>query len=169
MQQVAYLQGLLTEDKELRRLARSYLYHDLPYPAARVLEEGLEEGTIEGDAKAYELLANSWIAGREYDRSLPPLQMAAEHSEDGNLFVRLGQVHLQREQWGEATVWLQRGIEKGGLDKLGKAQLLLGIAYYNNQRVGRARSSFVRARQHDSTRVQAQRWITHIENEQKTG
>ena len=169
VQQVAYLQGLLTEDKELRRLARSYLYHDLPYPAARVLEKGLEEGTIERDAKAYELLANSWIAGREYDRSLQPLQKAAEHSEDGNLFVRLGQVHLQREQWGEATVWLQRGIERAGLDKPGNAQLLLGIAYYNDQRVGRARSSFVRARQHDSTRVQAQRWITHIENEQKTG
>jgi tetratricopeptide (TPR) repeat protein len=35
VQQAAHTQGLLTEDKELRRLARSYLYHDLPYPAAR--------------------------------------------------------------------------------------------------------------------------------------
>ena len=41
VQQVAYFQGLLTEDRELRRLARSYLYHDLPYPAAKVLEKGL--------------------------------------------------------------------------------------------------------------------------------
>jgi tetratricopeptide (TPR) repeat protein len=35
VQQVAYAQGFLTEDKELRRLARSYLFHELPYPAAR--------------------------------------------------------------------------------------------------------------------------------------
>jgi tetratricopeptide (TPR) repeat protein len=168
VQQVAYLQGLLTEDKELRRLARSYLYHDLPYPAAQVLEKGIAEGAIEADAESFELLANSWIAAREYDRSLPPLQKAADLSEDGNLFVRLGQVHLQREEWGRAAEQLQEAIEKGGLKNPGNAQLLLGIAYYNDRRVGQARSSFVRAREHESTRAKAESWITHIENENST-
>jgi tetratricopeptide (TPR) repeat protein len=169
VQQVAYLQGLLTEDKELRRLARSYLYHDLPYPAAKVLEKGIEEGAIERDAKAFELLANSWIAAREYDRSLPPLQKAAALSDDGNLFVRLGQVHLQREEWSQAADQLRRAIEKAGLENPGNAELLLGIAYYNDRRVGQARSSFMRARQHESTRAKAQNWITHIESEARTG
>jgi tetratricopeptide (TPR) repeat protein len=146
-QQVAYLQGLLTEDKELRRLARSYLYHNLPYPAAKVLEKGIQDGAIEKDAKAYELLANSWIAAREYDRSLEPLREAAERAEDGMLFVRLGQVHLQREEWDQAAERLRQAVEKGGLEKPGTAQLLLGIAYYNAQRVGPARSAFLRARQ----------------------
>ena len=165
VQQVAYLQGLLTEDKELRRLARSYLYHDLPYPGAKVLETGLADGSIKADAAAFELLANSWIASREYDRSLPPLQRAAELSEDGELFVRLGQVHLQREEWDEAAERLRQALEKGGLDKPGTAQLLLGIAYYNGERVGPARSAFVRARRHDAARAEANRWIDHIENE----
>ena len=137
-------QGLLTEDKELRRLARSYLYHDLPYPAAKVLEKGLEDGAIDADAEAYELLANSWIAAREYDRSLAPLQKAAELSDDGNLFVRLGQVHLQREEWSEAAEQLQQAIEKGGLEDPGNAELLLGIAYYND-RARRAGALLVRA------------------------
>jgi tetratricopeptide (TPR) repeat protein len=165
VQQVAYFQGLLTEDKELRRLARSYLYHELPYPAAQVLEKGIEEGRIEADAKAFELLANSWIAAREYDRSLGPLGKAAALAEDGNLYIRLGQVHLQREEWKGAAEMLHQALEKGGLDDPGNAQLLLGIAYYNDQRVGRARSSFTKARQHDSTREAAERWITHIERE----
>jgi len=169
VQQVAYLQGLLTEDKELRRLARSYLYHDLPYPAARVLERGLEDGEIEVNASAFELLANSWIASREYDRSLAPLRKAAELSEDGKLSVRLGQVHLQREEWDKAAERLREALEKGGLDKPGTAQLLLGIAYYNGQRVGPARSAFVRAKRHDAARAEAERWISHIENEQEKG
>jgi tetratricopeptide (TPR) repeat protein len=169
VQQVAYLQGLLTEDKELRRLARSYLYNDLPYPAAHVLEKGLAEGAIEADAEAFELLANGLIAAREYDRSLTPLEKAAELSDDGNLFVRLGQVHLQREEWRQAAEQLREAIEKGGLKNPGNAQLLLGIAYYNDRRVGQARSSFVRASQHDSTREKAERWITHLENEARTG
>jgi tetratricopeptide (TPR) repeat protein len=168
-QQVAYLQGLLTDDKELQRLARSYLYHDLPYPAAKVLEKGIEEGTIPKDAKAYELLANSWIAAREYNRSLGPLLEAAEFSDDGKLFVRLGQVYLQREEWDEAAKRLQQGIEKGGLDKPGNAQLLLGIAYYNGNRVGPARAAFSRALQHESTRAEADRWIAHLATEDKQG
>jgi tetratricopeptide (TPR) repeat protein len=168
VQQVAYLQGLLTEDKELRRLARSYLYHDLPHPAALVLERGLEEGAVETDAESFELLANSWIAAREYDRSLPPLQKAAELAEDGNLLVRLGQVYLQREEWSRAAERLREAIDKGGLDNPGNAQLLLGVAYYNDQRVAQARSSFLRARQHDSTREKAEDWIAHIENEART-
>jgi len=169
VQQVAYMQGLLTEDKELRRLARSYLYNDLPYPAAKVLEKGLADGMIEPDAESYELLANSWIAAREYDHSLEPLQKAAQLSDDGNLYVRLGQVHLQREEWREAAEQLQKAIQKGGLDNPGNAQLLLGIAYYNDKRVSLARSSFVRAREHASTREKAETWITHIENEMRAG
>ena len=165
VQQVAYAQGLLTEDKELRRLARSYLFHELPYPAAQVLEKALEDGAIARDSEALELLANSWIAAREYERSLDPLRSAAELSEDGNLYVRLGQVHMQREAWNEASALLEKAVEKGGLKDPGNAELLLGIAYYNGAQVARARSSFLRARQHDSTRNAANRWITHLDTE----
>ena len=165
VQQVAYAQGLLTEDKELRRLARSYLYHELPYPAAQVLEKALEDGEIARDSEAFELLANSWITAREYERSLDPLQSAAELSENGNLYVRLGQVHMQREAWNEASVLLEKAVEKGDLKDPGNAALLLGIAYYNSAHVARARSSFLRARQHDATRNAANRWITHLDTE----
>ncbi len=164
-QQVAYAQGLLTEDKELRRLTRSYLYHDLPYPAAKVLEKGLEEGAIASDVESLELLANSWIAAREYDQALAPLREAAERSQDGKLYVRLGQVHMQREEWSEAAKLLKKAVEKGGLEDPGNAQLLIGISYYNDERVAPARSSFLRARRHDSTRSEADRWITHLERE----
>jgi hypothetical protein len=166
VQQVAYMQGFLIEDKALRRLARSYLYHDLPYPAAGVLEKGLEDGAIEADAESFELLANSWIAAREFERSLPPLERAAELAEDGNLYVRLGQVQLQREGWNEATNWLEKAIAKGSLKSPGNARLLLGIAYYNADRRAKARSSFQQASKHDATREEAERWIMHIDNEE---
>ncbi len=168
-QQVAYLQGFLEEDKELRRLARSYLYHNLPYPAAKVLAKAIAEGQVERDPEALELLANSWIAAREYDKALDPLREAAERSTDGNLYLRLGQVYMQREEWGRATEMLQKAVQKGGLKSFGNAQLLLGICYYNDQRVDQARSSFARAREHEATREAAERWITHIERETGSG
>ena len=167
VQQVAYAKGLLDGDAELRRLARSYLYRELPFPAAKVLSQALEDGNVKRDSESLELLANSWIAAREYDRSLPPLREAAQFSQDGKLYVRLGQVHMQREEWPQATENLQKAIDKGGLTDMGSAELLLGIAYYNDSRIDRARSQFARARKHESSRAEADRWLIHIENEAK--
>jgi tetratricopeptide (TPR) repeat protein len=168
VQQVAYQQGLLTEDKELRRLARGYLYADLPHPASEVLAKGMDDGLIERDAEAYELLANSRIAAREYDAALPPLAKAAELADDGELYVRLGQVRLQREEWSEAASMFQKALDRGGLEKPGNALLLLGIASYNDGRTGPARSYFVRARKHEASRPQAEKWLKHIENETRS-
>lgn len=165
VQQLAYTQGLLTSDKDLLRLARSYLYHDLPYPAARVLERGLEEKQIEPDTDAFELLGNSWIAAREYDEALEPLQTAASLSEDGQLYTRVAQVQLQREEWKGAAQALRNAIQKGGLDDPGQVHLLLGIAYYSDERVSQARPWFVRARQHESSRTEAEAWLEHIARE----
>ncbi len=169
VQQLAYALDLLTEDSELRRLARSYLYHQLPHPAAEVLEKGLEEDRIEAGHEVLELLGNSWIAAREFGKALEPLRRAAMLSEDGRLYLRLAQVHVQREQWKEAAQLLQKALEKGGLEDPGRAHLLLGISYYSDDRPGRARSAFARARAHDSSRTEADAWLEHIDRENQTG
>jgi tetratricopeptide (TPR) repeat protein len=165
VQQLAYAQGLLVGDKELRRLARSYLYHELPFWAARVLAEGLEEERIEADVEALELLANSWISAREYDAALEPLRRAAAVSEDGALYVRLGQVLIQREQWREAAQALEQALAKDGLEDAGKAKLLLAISLYSGGRPTAARRWFARASEHESTRKQGTAWLAHIDRE----
>ncbi len=169
VQQIAHLQGFLTEDRELQRLARSYAFAGLPFEAANVLDEGLGGESIEGDAKAYEFLANSWIQAREYDRSVPPLRRAAELSENGDLYVRLGQVQMAQEQWKEAVSLFEKAIEKGDLRNPGSAELLLGIALYNDDRVGPARFKFERAKNFEKTRKAANDWLTHIDREARSG
>ena len=51
------------------------------------------------------------------------------------------------------------------IKKPGSAQLLLGIAYYNNKEVFRAKSSFIEASNHEKYRANAEQWIAHIEKE----
>lgn len=171
VQQIAYQQGLLTKDKELQRLARSYLFKNLPYPAAKVLQKGLDEGQIEPGPKVYELLANAWIAAREFSKAEAPLARAAELSDDGRLYVRLAQVKMQNEQWSEAAGLIRKALDKGGFDEkqLASAQLLLGICYYNANQVGPARTAFRQARRHESMREQADAWIAHIAKETQSG
>ena len=165
--QLAYSQGYLTEDDELRRLAQLLLFLGLPYRAAQVLEDGLEQQRMEADSEAYELLGNSWIAAREFDKTVEPLTQAAEIGQDGDLFVRLAQVQIQREKWASAALALRRAIEIGNLTKPGDAKLLMGIAAYNSDRPKQARTWFSRARAHEETRSEADQWLSHIEREQQ--
>jgi len=165
IQQLAHSQGLLTEPDELRRLVRTYLFRELPYPAAVVLESAIDEGRIEADQEMLELLGNAWIAAREYEKAIVPLERAAELSEDGKLYLRLGQVRVQREDWEQATELIQKAIRKGGLEDDGKAHLLLGISYYSDDHPDSARVAFQRARSHETTRTEASAWLDYIERQ----
>jgi tetratricopeptide (TPR) repeat protein len=166
-QQLAYAQGLLTTDRELTRLAQLFLFNDLPFSAAVVMQKGLADGTIENDSDNWRLLGDSWLAAREYEKALEPLHNAAELSDDGDLYVRLGQVYVQREEWGKAIETLGQALGKGSLKDVGNAHLLIGIANYNQKKIGAARTSFAKARDSEKTKDSANRWLKHIEREQR--
>jgi len=170
-QQLAYVQGLLVEDRELQRLAELYLYYELPYRSARVMQKGFEEEKIEPDDKSLELLANSLLAAKEYDTAMKPLTEAAELSEEGDLYMRLGQVYIQREEWEKASSALENALDKGGLQKPCNSQLLLGIAHYNDGNPGEANNWFRKARRDENEDCQtaAHRWMMHLERESQQG
>ena len=163
--QLAYRAGLLTEPAQLQRLTDLLLQVGIPHRAGLILSQALEQKKLEADAKAWEKLGNCWIAAREYDKAIEPLGRAAALASAGELYVRLAEVHVQREEWGRAADALRRGLDKGGLRSPGNAQLLMGIAFYNQAKPQEARAWFERASQHGSSRAQAQGWLRHVERE----
>ena len=163
--QLAYEGGFLTTDADLRRLGQLLLYLGLPYRSARLLELGMEEERLEPDIESLSMIGNSWIAAREFEASIAPLEQAASLSEDGELYVRLAQVHVQRENWDGATDALRKGIEKGDLEDPGGANLLMGIAFYSQERRTEARRWFQRATAFENTRGEARVWVTHVDQE----
>jgi tetratricopeptide (TPR) repeat protein len=162
LMQLSYEQGFLTSDRELRRLGQMYLYLGLPQRAAAFMEKAMAEQKVEIDAKSLELLANSRLVARDLERAIEPLARAAEMSEEGDVYVRLGQIYLEREDWDAAADALSKGLERG-VKKEGKAQLLLGIAYYNRSEPKNARRAFRAARKFEDSKTGALRWIEMLE------
>jgi len=160
--QLANSAGLVTEDGEIRRLADLLLFNDVPYRGAQVLEAAIEKKIVNLDDKLYEKLANCWIAAKEFDKSIPPLQRAGELAASGDTFVRLGEVHVQREDWAAAITAIQRGVDKGQLKDPGNAQLMLGIAHYSQKEFAAARPFFERARQSEKHRQIADSYLQAI-------
>jgi len=124
--QLAFDAGLLTEDAEIRRYVDLLAFNNLPYRGARVLEDALDRQAVSlVDAAVYEKLADCWIAAREFERAVAPLQRAAELSSSGNPLVRLAEVHAQRDDWLAAEVALRGALAKGGLRDVAHADVLL--------------------------------------------
>jgi tetratricopeptide (TPR) repeat protein len=163
--QLAYGAGLVTEDSEIRRLADLLLFNDVPYRGAQVLESGIEKKAVNVDDKLYEKLANCWIAAGELEKSLQPLQRAAELSSTGEMFVRLGEVNIQREDWGAAQAALDRGISKGQLKDTANAQMLMGIALFNQKKLAEAKTWFQRASQSEKHRNMSRGYIQLIDSQ----
>ena len=144
--QLAYDAGLLTEDAEIRRYVDLLVFNNLPYRGARVLEDAIErQGVSLVDAAVYEKLANCWIAAREFERAVAPLQRAGDLSSSGELFARLAEVNVQRDDWPAAETALRRALARGGLRDPANAELLLGISLLNQKRLDEARRWFEQA------------------------
>ena len=160
--QLAHHLGLVTEDADVRRLADLLVFNGIPYRGAQVLEAAIEHQAVTLDDKLYEKLANCWIAAGELDKSLAPLQRAAELAPSGDAYVRLGEVQAQREDWPAAIAAIQRGVDKGQLKDPGNADLWLGIAHYSQKAFNAAIPFFERAGRSDRHRQLAESYLQAI-------
>ena len=161
--EVAYRGGLLTEEQDVQRLAQILIQISIPQRAAKILSQALEQGRLKSDAKTQELIANCWIAARDYDKAMAPLRKAADLSDSGELYVRLAEVYVQREDWTNASGVLRLGLDKGKLKSPGNAKLLMGMSIYHQKKLAEAQSWFQRAREHAESRTQADAWLRHVE------
>jgi len=167
VQEAAYEQDLLTEHREYLTLARLFLQNDVPYEAAQVIEGGIERGVVEPVADAWELLGSAYLQAREYEKAVGPLERAAEVSQGGEVYLRLGEVYLNRYRWADARRALASAIRKGGVEDVGLAHLLLGIANAGESRYEAAKTSLTIAGAYDKHAEVARQWIEHVERERQ--
>jgi len=163
----AYKAGHLDKSTELVNLAQMWMFHGVPHRAATLVEQHIKTGKIDSNEKNWELLANAWVASREYDKSIDPLRRAAELGNNGENYVRLAQAFTESENWKEVVDALEKALAKGGLRNRGQVHLLEGVALYNLKRLEPARQAFLKASQEKDTQRTARSWLTHVEREQQ--
>lgn len=162
--QMAHHAGLLTEGSEYQRLADFMMVSNMPYSAGELVTKAIDEKKIEPDLKTWESLANSWVAAREFRKALPILDRAGQMSDNGNNLLRLGEVNIQLSDWGPAATALEQALNKGGLRDTGYAQLMLGIALYNQEKLREAKTWFERAANSQSQGKTARGYIQLIDS-----
>ena len=165
--EVLYGKGYLTSASHVTNLANLYLLHGLPYKAAVLLEKEMGEEIVKSNDRNLRLLSQAWYQAREDQKAIPPLERAAKLSDDGSLYVRLGQAHINLEQWAEASAALQKGLQLGGLKRNDTANIMLGMALFNQKRLEQARRAFTKAASDNRSKRAATQWIAYVDSEIK--
>src|SRR4029434_6213431 len=101
-----------TEHSAVPHLSGLLFVRALPFQCAQEVEAAMASGTLKPDADAYRMLANCFVAARESERALAPLANARALAPDGEMYLLLGQMHLQKERYPEALDALNKGLAK---------------------------------------------------------
>lgn len=148
-------------EEEIFKLARLYLQNNIPYSAAKLLEQASKDGRVKTDYSSLKLLADSWAAARQPEKELHYLTRAADMQKDGTLYQRAGQILFRLERWREAVKMFDNALTKG-LKSPGQSYLLKGIAAHQAGQAEVAAKAFERAGRYKDTRQQAEQWLAQV-------
>lgn len=166
--EVAFEAGWLTSSAELSSYAQLLLAAEIPYTAARVLEDGLENGRIDATPASWELLSQAFVLAREEERALPALARAAELATDGEIDLRLAHAHATLYRWQECADAAERALDRG-LENPDDAHVQLGSCLVGLKRFDAARNAFRVAAGTPRSRDVARRWLEFVEAEERWG
>ena len=161
----AFTQGMFEKESEYVTMAQLYMQHEVPYKAAKVMQEQMDNGIVSKEAKNYRLLSQALTLAAEDEASIPALQEAARLSTDGELNLRLGNAYLNLSQYSECVAAIREGVRKGGIKSPDNAQISLGMCLYNLKEYQNAITAFREAGKTQRSARIARQWISVIESD----
>ena len=159
--ELAYTKDFLKK-KQIMQLCKNYLYFEMPYKAALVLEKEMAIGRIDSTLESLNMLVDAWILAQESEKAESVFNEIINSYNDEKSRLRLGQLHIENEKWEKAVDILNIELESEDLTLISKINLLLGIAQFNTENIAEARISFTQALSDKSTKEQAEWWLDHI-------
>ena len=85
------------------------------------------------------------MQAKEHVKSIPPLKKAASKSGDGDLYIRLGQSYVNLDRWPQAVEALRNGLKKGKVKRRDQANIMLGLALFEQKKFESSKRAFVNA------------------------
>jgi tetratricopeptide (TPR) repeat protein len=165
--ELAYTKNLLKKE-DIIQFIKNYLYLEMPYKAATVLEKEMAIGDIEANKEMLTMLVDSWLLAQEYEKAIPVFSEIINKYNDDNTRLRLGQLYLESEEWKKAIEVLDVKLQIENKTLSSKINLLLGIAEYHSENLSKATQAFNQALSDKSTEEQAKWWLEHLKKKTKS-
>lgn len=160
--EVASRLGFLKGADEQLQLVTLTAQIGAPFEAGSLLQSLLDRKQLADSIANRKLLAQLWLAAREESLALPALQAVVRSAPSAELYQQIAQLHLDRDEYGDAATALQQAVRLGKPD--GKTWLALGFAQYQQADVDGALASFQQADKLADGHAAAGEWIHYLES-----
>ena len=168
--EVAHAGGYLDRERDVLNYGGLLMQEEVPYRAAKWMQVGFDEELVEATAKNLQSLGQAYQIAQDIDDAIPILENAGKLSEEGEIFSRLSQLYLEKDEYKKCTDAADSALEKG-VDREYNTEIVLGMCLFNRDRLTQARKTFVTARRHaradknESVERICNQWITYIDRD----
>jgi tetratricopeptide (TPR) repeat protein len=160
--EVASRLGYLRDAQDRLRLVTLTAQIGAPFEAGSLLSGWIDSKDLADDAANRKLLATLWLAAREKKLALAALDRALAMSPSNELLQQKAQLHMEREEYAEAT----KDLEKLATTPLRSGNMLmtLGLARYQQADIDGALTAFRSAQDFAPSKKLAADWIKYLES-----
>jgi tetratricopeptide (TPR) repeat protein len=160
---LAYKQGFLVKESEIKTLASLYSQNVVPYKAAILLEKHIDSGLVPRDDKNLSSLANAWHAAQNIDKAAKYYGEIAKMTNLAKHYSKQGMLLKQDEQFKPAIVALTKAIELG-VENEGRLQMSIAESHFYLEQYKQAYKAISLAMKDPKTRRSAKGWESFIKD-----
>jgi len=154
---LAYKQGFLEKEGQIKTLANLYSSNESPYRAARLLEKHIASGLVKRDDKNIASLANAWHAAQHVGTAAKYYGELAKMTNEAKHYRKQGMLLKQDEQFAKAIPALNKAIELGAKNE-GRIYMSIAESYFYLENYKQAYAAINKAMEDPKSRKAAKGW-----------
>ena len=161
--ELAYTQGYLEKESEIKVLASLYSQGGIPFKTATLLEKHIASGLVKRDDKNLNTIANAWHAAQNIDKAASYYGELAKMTNSAKHFSKQGMLLKQDEQFKGAITALNKAIELG-VQNEGTLQMSIAESYFYLEQYKQANIAIKKAMADPKTKKAAKGWASFIQD-----
>jgi tetratricopeptide (TPR) repeat protein len=154
---LAYKQGFLDKESQIKTLANLYSSAEAPYLAAKLLEKHIASGLVKRDDKNISTLANAWHAAQHVGKAANYYGELAKMTNEAKHYRKNGMLLKQDEQFSKAIPALEKALELG-VDNKGRIYMSIAESYFYLEKYKQAHIAINKAMEDPKSRKAAKGW-----------
>jgi len=154
---LAYRQGFLEKESQIKTLANLYSSNESPYKAAKLLEKHIASGLVKRDDKNISTLANAYHAAQHVGTAAKYYGELAKMTNEAKHYRKHGMLLKQDEQFSKAIPALNKALELGVKNK-GRIYMSIAESYFYLEKYKKAYTAINKAMKDPKSRKAAKGW-----------
>ena len=159
--QIAYNNGYLESETELKTLGQMYANNNIPYKAATIYEKYLKSGKIKKDRTMLTAIASNFQAAREFAKAAQYYGELAALTNEADAYRRQAMAFMAIQRYNDALKAFEATLARDS-SNAGRVHMSMVEAYLNQGKLREAYASLQQAKRDSATARQANSYENYI-------